>query len=197
MPEATGSYQVTLARLTCQMVLPPGRRITYRAAGWRRGLLESGQAGEQPDHTSLGFYADGEDERHAVYAVDANELHSRYEASLVLCRLLAMEDGFVPKKYDQEIKARAVRMVRDHLPTYGSVTRAADAVGPQLGISGNTLRRWVVQADVDDGVREGVPSEVQAELVRLTAENKRLRETNEILRRASIFFAGELDPRAR
>jgi hypothetical protein len=52
-----------------------------------------------------------------------------------------MEDGFVPKKYDQDIKARAVRMVRDHLPTYSSVTRAADAVGPQLGISGNSLRR--------------------------------------------------------
>ena len=103
----------------------------------------------------------------------------------------------MPKKYDSQIKARAVRMVRDHLPTYGSVTRAADAFGPQLGISGNTLRRWVVQADVDDGVREGVPSEVQDELARLTAENKRLRETNEILRRASIFFAGELDPRAR
>ncbi len=119
------------------------------------------------------------------------------EASLVLCRLLAMEDGFVPKKYDPDVKARAVRMVRDHLTTYGSVTKTADAVGPQLGISGNTLRRWVVQADIDDGVREGVPSEVQAEIARLTAENKRLRETNEILRRASIFFAGELDPRAR
>ena len=79
-----------------------------------------------------------------------------------------MEDGFVPKKLDQEIKARAVRMVREHLTTYVSVTKAAGAVGPQLGISGSTLRRWVVQADVDDGVREGVPSEVQAELARLT-----------------------------
>lgn len=95
----------------------------------------------------------------------------------------------MPKKYDQEIKARAVRMVRDHLSTYGSVTKAAEAVGPQLGISGNTLRGWEVQADVDDGVREGVPSEVQAELARLTAENRRLRETNEILRSASAFFA--------
>ncbi len=73
----------------------------------------------------------------------------------------------MPKKYDQEIKARAVRMVRDHMPTYGSVTNAAEAVGPQIGISGNTLRRWVVQADVDDGVCDGVPSEVQAELARL------------------------------
>jgi transposase len=108
-----------------------------------------------------------------------------------------MEDGFVPEKYDPEMKARAVRMVRDHISTYGSVTRTAEAVGPQLGISGNTLRRWVNQADVDDGVREGVPSDVQSELARLTAENKRLRETNEILRRASIFFASMLDPRAR
>jgi transposase-like protein len=105
-----------------------------------------------------------------------------------------MEDGFVPKKYDPEVKARAVRMVRDHLTTYGSVTKTADAVGPQLGISGNTLRRWVVQADIDDGVREGVPSEVQAEIARLTAENKRLRETNEILRRASISSRGSSTP---
>ncbi len=103
----------------------------------------------------------------------------------------------MPKKFDPEVKARAVRMVRDHLSTYGSVTATAAVVGSQLGISENTLRRWVIQADVDDGRREGVPSEVQAELARLQAENKRLRETNEILRRASIFFAGELDPRAR
>ncbi len=118
-------------------------------------------------------------------------------ASRVPCRLLAMEDGCMPKKFDPEVKARAVRMVRDHLSTYGSVTATAAVVGSQLGISENTLRRWVIQADVDDGRREGVPSEVQAELARLQAENKRLRETNEILRRASIFFAGELDPHAR
>ncbi|MDP9427363.1 MAG: transposase, partial [Actinomycetota bacterium] len=100
----------------------------------------------------------------------------------------------MPKKFDPEVKARAVRMVRDHLSTYGSVTATAEVVGSQLGISENTLRRWVIQADVDDGRREGVPSEVQAELARLQAENKRLRETNEILRRASIFFAGNSTP---
>jgi ActR/RegA family two-component response regulator len=54
-----------------------------------------------------------------------------------------------------------------------------------------------MQADVVDGQREGVPSEVQAELARFTGENKRLREMNEILHRASILFAGELEPRAR
>ena len=53
------------------------------------------------------------------------------------------------------------------------------------------------QADIDDGRREGVPSEVQEELARLKAENRRLREKNEILRCASIVFVGELDPRAR
>ena len=95
----------------------------------------------------------------------------------------------MPKKFDAEIKARAVRMVRDHLAEYGSVTRTSAMVGRQLGISENTLRRWVVQADVDDGRREGVTTSTAEELAALRAENKRLRETNEILRRASIFFA--------
>ena len=103
----------------------------------------------------------------------------------------------MPKKFDPEVKARAVRMVRDHLATYGSVTETSDVVGAQLGISVNTVRRWVTQADVDDGRREGVPTDVVEELARLTAENRRLRETNEILRRASMLFAGELDPRGR
>jgi len=103
----------------------------------------------------------------------------------------------MPKKFDPEVKARAVRMVRDHLAEYGSVTKTSAMVGGQLGISENTLRRWVVQADVDDGQREGVPTATLEELAALKAENRRLRETNEILRRASIFFAGELDPRSR
>ncbi len=103
----------------------------------------------------------------------------------------------MPKKFDPEVTARAVRLVRGHLSTCGSVTKTSEVVGEQLGISVNTLRRWVVQADVDDDRREGVPSEVQAEFARLQAENRRLRETNEILRRASIFFAGELGPRVR
>ncbi len=103
----------------------------------------------------------------------------------------------MPKKFDPEIKVRAVRMVRDHLAEYGSVTKTSAMVGQQLGISPNTLRRWVVQADIDNGQREGVPTATLDELAALKAENRRLRETNEILRRASIFFAGELDPRSR
>ncbi len=103
----------------------------------------------------------------------------------------------MPKKFDPEIKARAVRMVRQHLAEYGSVTKTSAMVGQQLDIGPNTLRRWVVQADIDDGQRESVPTATLEELTALKAENRRLRETNEILRRASIFFAGELDPRSR
>ena len=59
------------------------------------------------------------------------------------------------------------------------------------------MRRWLAQTEVDDGTRPGVTSEESAEIKRLKSEVKRLREDNEILRRASIFFAGELDPRNR
>ena len=87
-------------------------------------------------------------------------------------------------------------MVGQYLASYGSVTKTSQMVGKQLDISGKTLRRWVAQADIDDGQRDGVPTATLAELAALRAENRRLRETNEILRRASMFFAGELDPRS-
>lgn len=103
----------------------------------------------------------------------------------------------MPKKFDPEIKARAVRLVRDHLSEYGSVTKTAAAVGPTIGVSDNTLRRWVTQADIDDGRRAGVSSAELEEIARLKAEVKRLRDTNEVLRRAAVFFAGELDPQRR
>ena len=56
-----------------------------------------------------------------------------------------------PKKSDPPIEARAVRMVRQHLAEHGSVTKTSEMVGKQLDISSNTLRRRVVQADIDDG----------------------------------------------
>jgi transposase-like protein len=103
----------------------------------------------------------------------------------------------MPKTYDSAFKARAVRLVRDHLADYGSVTAASLAVGAQLGVSRETLRRWVAQAEIDDGARPGVTSVEAEEIRRLKTENKRLREANEILKAASIFFAGELDSRSR
>jgi transposase len=59
------------------------------------------------------------------------------------------------------------------------------------------VRRWLIQADVNAGQRPGTTSDAAAEIKRLKAENKRLREDNEILKAATVFFAGELDPRNR
>ncbi len=103
----------------------------------------------------------------------------------------------MPKKYNPEVKPRAVRMVREHLADYGSATAASVAVGAQLGIARESLRRWVAQADIDDGARPGVSTAEPAEIRRLKAENERLAEANAILRAASIFFAGEVDSRSR
>ena len=57
------------------------------------------------------------------------------------------------------------------------------------------MRRWVAQHEIDVGTRGGLTSEENAEIKRLRAENRRLREDNEILKQASIFFAGEPGPR--
>jgi len=64
-----------------------------------------------------------------------------------------------------------------------------------MGLGRETVRRWVVQAD--GGTRSGVPSEEHAEIEKLKAENRRLREDVEILQAATTFFAGALDPRSR
>ena len=62
----------------------------------------------------------------------------------------------MPKKIDPEVKDRAVRLVNEHLKDYSSVTAASEAVAKQLGVGRETVRRWVVQADVDGGARPGV-----------------------------------------
>jgi transposase len=110
---------------------------------------------------------------------------------------LVRKDAFMSKRFDSEVKARAVRLVAEHKAESGSVTRSCEAVGRRLGISKETLRGWYRQAQVDAGERDGVSSEELAEIKRLKAENRRLREDVEILRAATTFFAGELDPRNR
>jgi transposase len=103
----------------------------------------------------------------------------------------------MPKKINPEVKARAVRLVTEHRGEYPSLTAAAEAVAKQLGLGRETVRRWVVQAEVDAGRREGVSSEELEEIRRLKAENRRLREDVAILKAATSFFVGELDPRNR
>jgi transposase-like protein len=101
----------------------------------------------------------------------------------------------MPKKISPEVKDRAVRMVLEHQQDYPSVTAAAQAVARQLNLGRETVRRWVVQAEIDGGGRPGMTSAEHAEIKRLKAENRRLRESVEILQAATVFFAGELDPR--
>lgn len=103
----------------------------------------------------------------------------------------------MPKKIDSELRARAVRLVSDHQGEYPSVTAAAEAVAKQLGLGRETVRRWVVQAEVDSGRREGASSQELAEIKALKAKVRRLEEDNAILKAATVFFAGELDPRNR
>lgn len=103
----------------------------------------------------------------------------------------------MPKKIDQELKARAVRLVNDHQGEYSSLTAAAAVVAKQLGVGKESVRRWVLQAQVDGGDRDGLSSAELAEIKALKAKVRRLEEDNAILKAATVFFAGELDPRNR
>jgi transposase len=103
----------------------------------------------------------------------------------------------VPKVIDAKVKERCARMVLEHLAEYPSLTAACEAVARREGVGAESVRRWVRQAQVDAGQRQGVTSEELAEIKELKSKVRRLEEDNEILRRASIFFAGELDPRNR
>ncbi len=103
----------------------------------------------------------------------------------------------MPRRIDPKIKERCVRLVLETLPQYPSLTAASEAVARREGVGKESVRRWVVQAQIDGGQRQGATSEELAEIKELKARVRRLEEDNEILRRASIFFAGELDPRNR
>lgn len=103
----------------------------------------------------------------------------------------------MPKKINAEVKARAVRLVSEHRQEYPSDTAAAAAVAKQLGLGRESVRRWVVQAQVDAGGRDGVSSEELAEIKALKAKVRRLEEDNSVLKAATVFFVGELDPRNR
>jgi len=103
----------------------------------------------------------------------------------------------MPKRIDDEVKARAMRLVSEHQSEYPSLTAAAEAVARQVGVGKESVRRWVIQAQIDGGQRPGATSEELAEIKALKAENRRLREDVAILKAATSFFVGELDPRSR
>ena len=98
-----------------------------------------------------------------------------------------------PKKYPDEMRDRAIRLVLDIAGDAGSITAACRRIGEQLGINSDTLRGWVKQAQVDAGLRPGTATADAARIRQLERENAELRRANAILRTASAFFAAELD----
>ena len=97
-------------------------------------------------------------------------------------------------QYPPELRERAVRMVTEVTPDYDSPWAAMNAVAQKLGVgTGETVRKWVRQAEVDGGTRPGTTSEESEELRRLRRENAELKRANEILKAASAFFAAEID----
>ena len=103
-----------------------------------------------------------------------------------------------PSKHAPEVRERAVRMVFEHTPKHPSQWAAIRSVGEKLGIRTESLRRWVLQAERDGGKRPGLTTTEREELKRLQRENVELKRANEILRKASAFFAqAELDRRPK
>lgn len=103
----------------------------------------------------------------------------------------------MPKKYPAEVRNRAVRMVVNRLSEYPSVYAVCKALASKLGVAPESMRRWVVQSQVNAGQKDGPTTDELEELKALRAEVRDLKEANDILKAASSFFARELDPRRR
>lgn len=103
-----------------------------------------------------------------------------------------------PRKYPEELRERAIRMAVDLRRDPATRTGALRRVGEQLGISPETLRNWVTQAEVDAGERAGITTDEARRVAELEREVRELRRANEILKTASAFYAAaELDRRLK
>ena len=101
-------------------------------------------------------------------------------------------------RYSPEVRDRAVRMVLEHQDEHTSQWAAISSIAGKIGCTTETLRRWVREAEVDEGVRPGVPSDERMRMQELERENRELKRANAILREASAYFVqAELDRRRK
>jgi transposase len=101
-------------------------------------------------------------------------------------------------RYSPEVRERAVRMVLEHQGAHASQWAAIGSIAAKLGCTAETLRNWLRQAERDAGHRPGLSSDEKQRLKDLERENRELKRANEILRKASAFFAqAELDRRPK
>jgi transposase len=105
-----------------------------------------------------------------------------------------MEEKKRTPSYTAEFRARGVRLFNEHRTGYASDNAAYRAIAPKLGCSPDSLRAWCHQVERDAGARAGLSGEEKARIKELERENRELRQANEILRKASAYFAqAELD----
>ena len=96
------------------------------------------------------------------------------------------------------MRQRGVRLVFDTEGQHGSCWQAIVSISAKIGCSAHTLNEWIKKAEVDSGKRAGIPTEMAEKMKALERENRELRQTNEILRKASAYFAiAELDRRSK
>jgi transposase-like protein len=101
-------------------------------------------------------------------------------------------------KFSPEVRERAVRLVLDTEAQHPSRWQAVMSIAAKIGCTPQTLNDWVKKAEVDSGRRPGIPAEMAEKMKALERENRELRQANEILRKASAYFAmAELDRRSK